>query len=126
MTSLILSGMTRPELRVFLHWFCGCGDPEAACAALLQLLELHPLYKYPDRLDPLIPDPGLQYLVLYMLDHWKLTEHGSSIGGAWLTPFGDSVREALRREAADGFEALMGKGYCIHGYDDDDREHTCL
>jgi hypothetical protein len=119
-------GMTRPELRVFLSdHFCGCGSPEAASAALLRLLRLHPLYDHRAEFKAWVPDDGIEYLLLYALDRWELTEHGGSAGGAWLTPKGEAVRDALTREEADGFEALNGN-YCVHGYDVDDESHDCM
>ena len=108
--------MTRQELSVFLKtWFCGCGLPEAAARALRDLLALHPLYENRESFERMIPDSGLQYLVLYMLAHLDLTEHGGSCGGGWLTEKGKAVLDALNREAADGFEALMSQR-CMHGY----------
>jgi hypothetical protein len=99
--------MTRPELRVFLGgWFCGCGNPEDAAAALLRLLNLHPLSDHRDEFEKWVPDSGLQYLLLYSLDRYELTEHGGTVGGAWLTSKGEAVRDALAREEGDGFAAL--------------------
>jgi hypothetical protein len=118
--------MTRQELRVFIsEWFCGCGDPEAASAALLRLLRLHPLYDHQDELREMVPDQGALYLLLYALDRHKLTDHGSSVAGAWLTEKGEAVRDALAREEPSKFEAL-GESWCIHGHDIDDDEHDCM
>lgn len=119
--------MDRPALRRFLdEWpFCGCGNPENAAKALLRLLCLHPLYEHGADLDTWIPDDGVQYLLLYALDGAGLTEHGGVIRGAWLTPKGEAVRDALAAEQVDGFEALCD-GHCIHGYDFDDESHTCV
>jgi hypothetical protein len=125
--------VTRQELRVALDWFCGCGSPEGAARTLLDLLELHPLYEHREKFMETIPGDGLQYLVLYALDHvtqmkpkregWF--EHGGSIGGQWLTPEGEAARDALRREAIDNFEALF-EPHCIHGYDAGDESHDCM
>lgn len=118
--------MTRQELRVFLQdWFCGCGSPEDACAALLRLLDLHPLYQHREELEAWIPDNGIRMLVLYHLDRLDLTEHGGTVEGAWLTADGTRVRDALRAEAADGFEALNEMS-CAHGYDIEDASHVCM
>ena len=116
--------MTREELRVVLSWFCGCGAPEAASRALLELLELHPLYEHQEAFQIRFPDDGVQYLLLYLLDHLDLTEHGGNVGGGWLSPKGFAVRDALRREVTDDFEVLQGPS-CIHGYDIDDLRHRC-
>lgn len=118
--------MTRPELRVFLgQWFCGCGSPEDAAAALLRLLRLHPLYENRDAFKEWITDTGIEYLLLYSLDHYELTEHGGTVGGAWLTDKGEAVRKALAREEADNFEALFAD-HCACGYDLDDESHDCF
>jgi len=108
--------MTRPELRVFLQtWFCGCGSPDLAAAYLLRLLDLHPLYEHRQELEALISDTGLEMLILYTLDRFDLTEHGGTVGGAWLSPKGEAVREALRAESGDKFVELS-RSSCIHGY----------
>lgn len=108
--------MTRPELRVFLQkWFCGCGDPTAATTRLRDILKLHPLYNHRDEFEALVPDNGLQYLLLYTLHHFDLTEHGGTVGGAWLTDKGKAVLEALNRESVDDFQELLEQS-CVHGY----------
>lgn len=118
--------MTRAELRIVLdEWFCGCGSPEEASRALLQLLRLHPLFEHYGELHDWIGDIGPEYLLLYMLDRFELTEHGGSVGGAWLTEKGEAVRDALAREEEDGFEALH-ENHCVHGYDIDDASHDCF
>lgn len=120
--------MTRQELRVFLDgWFCGCGSPDEAARFLRDLLALHPLYDHRAEFVALVPDEGLQYLLLYTLDHFDLAEHGGSIGGQWLTDKGTAVLAALNREAEDGFEALNAEA-CMHGYGVDtelDQCHEC-
>jgi hypothetical protein len=83
---------------------------------LCRLLELHPLYDHRDEVEAFFnKNTGLEYLVLYMIDHLELTEHGGSVGGAWLTDKGKAVMAALQRERVDGFEAL-GEQSCMHGY----------
>jgi hypothetical protein len=74
------------------------------------------LYEHREEFERLIPNYGLQYLVLYMLDHLDLTEHGGTVGGGWLTDKGKSVLDALQREAATEF-TFMHCNHCIHGYD---------
>ena len=108
--------MTRQALRVFLsEWFCGCGSPEAACRRLLDILALCPLYDNREAFKRLVPDDGIEMLLLYTLDHFDLIEHGVGIGGSWLTDKGTQVREALRREEGDEFETLTQQS-CCHGY----------
>jgi hypothetical protein len=118
--------MTREELRVFLsEWFCGCGRPQDAAAALSRLLRLHPLYDNGAEFESWIPDSGVQFLLLYTIDNHGLTEHGGGIGGGWLTGKGEAVRDALAREESDGFEALL-EMHCVHGFDADDAAHDCM
>jgi hypothetical protein len=120
-----MSSMTRQDLRVFLSdRFCGCGSPEAASGALLRLLRLHPLHENRAEFDAWMPDDGIEYLLLYMLDGWGLTEHGGSVAYAWLTSTGEAVRDALVREESDEFEVLHDN-HCVHGYDVDDEGHDC-
>jgi hypothetical protein len=114
--------MTRQELRAFLSaWFCGCGNPETAAARLRDLLALHPLFDHRPEFEQLVPDDGIQHLLLYTLDHFDLTEHGGTVGGGWLTPKGQAVLEALNVEAADEYKALTVQA-CIHGYAIDGEE----
>jgi hypothetical protein len=108
--------MTREELRVFLQgWFCGCGNPDDAAKTLHDVLAAH-VARDRDTLTALLPDVGVRHLLLYTLDHFGLTEHGSSVEGAWLTDKGTRVFEALVREAPDNFETLTEGDVCIHGY----------
>lgn len=109
--------MTRQELRVVLNtdWFCGCGSPETAAETLLQILDMAPFYDHREQLNALIPNDGIQHLVLYSLTNRGLIEHGCSIGGSWLTSTGEAVRDALRRERDDEFDELMASA-CSHGY----------
>ena len=119
--------MTRQELRLALDdLMCGCGSPDAACATLLAVLDLHPLYEHRQEIEALLPDAGVRMLILSLLDRAGWTEHGGNVGGGWLTPLGVSVRDALRRECAErgDFDALMDNS-CGHGYDLDDPDHDC-
>lgn len=101
------AGSGQQELRAFLdEHFCGCGSPPDAYGALLRLLRLHPLHSNRAAFDEWITDSGVEYLLLYWLDHAGLTEHGGTVGGAWLTPKGESVCAALAREEGDGFDNL--------------------
>ena len=108
--------MTRQELRVFLNsWQCGCGQPEQAARFLHEMLKLCPFFENREALKAKLPDDGLEYFVLYILDHLDVIEHGGGVGGAWLSEYGKSVLEALDREVGDGFDALTDQA-CIHGY----------
>ena len=109
--------MTLPELRVFLQpWFCGCGSPDLAASRLRDLLALHPLHANREAFEALVPDDGLEMLLLYTLSHFGLTEHGGTVGGGWLTPLGAQVLEALHREAVTDF-AAVAESSCVHGHD---------
>jgi hypothetical protein len=138
--------MTRHELRVELDtWMCGCGLPHAAARFLHDVLQTYAvraeasaplsLFKPEDRLalervwnaessalKVLLPTDGLFYFVLYVLSDWELLEHGSSVGGSWLTDKGKAVYAALHAEEPDGFHALLDGVRCVHGYD---IEETC-
>jgi len=117
--------MTRQQLRVFLEpWFCGCGSPEKAAARLRDLLGLHPLYENREAFEQLVPDSGLEYLLLYTLQYFDLTEHGGSVSGGWLTEKGKDVLVALNRETADDYETLMAQS-CSHGYAVEDELQDC-
>lgn len=74
---------------------CGCGNPEEALALVRDLLVLAPFYDNPAAVEARIVDPGARHLVLSMLDNAGLIEHGSSIGGAWLTAKGAYCRRVL-------------------------------
>lgn len=73
-----------------------------------------------------LPSDGVRYFVLYLLDHWDLTEHGGSVGGSWLSEKGRDVLAVLRLEAEDGFQRLCAS-CCIHGYpwDESTEEGEC-
>lgn len=117
--------MTRQETRVFLQeWFCGCGIPTTAVARLRDLLTLHPLYDNRAAFELLVPNDGIQYLLLYTLDHFELTEHGGSVDGAWLTDKGKALLDSLNREADDGYHTLMETS-CIHGYSVENELEDC-
>lgn len=85
--------------------FCGCGEPDLAIAAFREIMDL---FVEPDgeriavHLDRARRDEyarrhgaGLACLILYWLDAMKLTEHGGSVHGSWLTTVGERVREQV-------------------------------
>jgi hypothetical protein len=108
--------VTTPELRVFFQsWFCGCGAPDDAADALRRLLLWHERRDDVEELYVLLPDTGMQYLLLYTLDRYELTEHGGSVIGAWLTDKGKAILAALVREKElDNYESLFVTS-CVHG-----------
>lgn len=118
--------LERHELRVlFADEFCGCGNPERAWDTIHTLLGLHPLYENRELIENLYPDLGVRMLLLGRLDHLRLTEHGGTIEGAWLTDLGKATLAGLNRELADNFDGLTNGDYCIHGFDFD-ADHDCM
>ena len=95
-----------------LDW-CGCGNPEEADRAILNYLESLSYYactvcegEYKERnIDQKhntrsvfgVFNESLILCLMYAMDEKGLTEHGSSIYGAWLTTKGYAVRLCLRR-----------------------------
>lgn len=70
---------------------CGCGCPEDAFKLIGDLLALMPLYDDQRwvKADALIGSPGAAHIVLsHLEENGGLIEHGSSIGGSWLTDKG--------------------------------------
>lgn len=72
--------------------FCGCGNNEIAMSLVGDVLRL---LSKPDRdyreIESFIPNEAMLLFILYYLDAKYLTEHGSSVYGSWLTPFGHEV-----------------------------------
>lgn len=89
--------------------FCGCGCPEEAVALVRDALDGPPRDWSPDQPAPLghaelsaiiaaNPDRAA-WFVLYALDSWEFTEHGSSLtGGGWLTSRGKQAVEVFRAD----------------------------
>ncbi|QEE39814.1 MULTISPECIES: hypothetical protein [unclassified Methylobacterium] len=79
-----------------LGW-CGCGAPWAAADWLRRALEAHPAWEKESQQGAVWGEGhGRAYVLRYMLDHAALTEHGGSVGGAWLTERGERVLAALQ------------------------------
>ena len=77
---------------------CGCGQPELFYQAVIELLEY---YGQSERIPGWVYEEKHRYFVANVLDHLELTEHGSSIGGAWLTDAGREALAFLREWGAD-------------------------
>lgn len=86
--------------------FCGCGNPEKAREYLVNLLQ-----SMKDRsasswevnnVEKVALSEGVFYFVMYVLDAMRLTEHGGSVGGSWLTEKGEKMLEFLRSEHEGG------------------------
>ena len=80
--------------------FCGCGDPDAAWqvvgAELRRCATPH---------DQRKGHPGdnndCWWVLAYLLDHLRLTEHGSSVSGAWLDGDGQAALDWLDQNIDD-------------------------
>lgn len=78
-----------------LNW-CGCGDPDSAKIAIRDFLRAFHADKLEKREGRLLEKFGVNNVyennlllcLAYTLDAAGLTEHGSSIGSAWLTAEG--------------------------------------
>lgn len=100
--------------------FCGCGCPETSMESVCDYLDIVDLRhtKSDDKLNryensikarklmqdkfnvrDVYSDPLLQYMA-YSLDDAGLTEHGSSIGGAWITDLGRMCKYTIRLRIA--------------------------
>lgn len=77
--------------------FCGCGCPEDAYALVRAVLELCPLFDHRAEVAALLGDSGIHYFVLYAIDRTGLIEHGSSVGGSWLTAKGKHYLPLMRK-----------------------------
>ena len=89
---------------------CGCGCPELTYELIRRVLNIRAdkhndkityeetTRRYKDDLD--LDDSndnqsGALQFILYMLDSKEIVEHGSSIGGCWLTKLGDMYLTVL-------------------------------
>jgi hypothetical protein len=104
--------MLTEELASFFAYdllgLCGCGNPEDAWDVIRRVLrirslcrereydEIKQMYKDELRLDiDNDVDWGILQFILYILDDKGLVEHGSSIGGCWLTELGEMYLTVL-------------------------------
>ena len=79
--------------------FCVCGDPDAAWQAVRA--ELRRCGTPYDQRQPYPADNGYWWVLAYLLDHLRLTEHGSSVGGAWLDGDGQAALDWLDQHIDD-------------------------
>jgi hypothetical protein len=78
--------------------FCSCGNPDAHLQTIQMGLELHKGEDKDGKLLKWINDnPVVGWFLLYCLESWGLTEHGSNIGFGWLTQDGEELLMFLRQ-----------------------------
>lgn len=78
---------------------CGCNQPEAAYHLVRDILDLAPFYDNGNwrKAQALIGTDGAFQIVIGLLTSLDLLEHGGSMGGSWITPKGEYVRDMLHR-----------------------------
>ena len=99
--------------------FCGCGSPGDAWEAVHD--ELKRLRN--NHSDCLVyvnhPDDKHWWVLAYLLDHLKLTEHGGNVSNAWLDGDGDDVLKFLDEWGDDWKERedvnFVGADGCVWG-----------
>ena len=95
---------------------CGCGNAEASYALVRILLGLTPFFNHTEAIEALVPDEAARHIVLSCLDSAGLIEHGTSIGGSWITPKGAFFLDVLR-EIGDNWDRLRELGMPHDGGD---------
>ena len=86
-----------------LDW-CGCGEPNKAIEIVEKLLDVMSEREFDDRHKKLkeyfdvdyVYDNPLLLCLAYTMDAAKFTDHGSSIGWAWLTEDGENFLWAIK------------------------------
>lgn len=83
-------------LVVYNDLMCGCGMFDARMEILKEVMNAFPLYEF-ENVPEYLRTP-LGELLLCLLDQAELIEHGTSIGGSWLTEKGERFQKALNDE----------------------------
>ena len=105
-----------PEMAIVKHYhffvlkWCGCGDPLKADLVVGKFLEMLGELDLDKRKEIMqkeygvksIYDSDLLMCLAYTMDAAGLTEHGSSIGWAWLTEDGENFLWAIREAERKG------------------------
>jgi len=94
--------------------FCGCGSPEDAYDLVKAILGLAPFYQNWESgrsngkmaQEVLGGHDGVWYFVLYAIDRTGLIEHGTSIGGSWLTTKGKHYLPLMQAHPWDSITAV--------------------
>jgi len=89
------------EVAEISDMFCGCGEPEKAWQSILDRLEDSTATRW-----ALPVDSGLDYILVYLLDYLKLTEHGTTCRFSWLTRKGEIVLKFLQEYGVDWEDKL--------------------
>ncbi len=87
---------------------CGCGDSDKFIGYVKDiyksLFEKNKMYDTPDypefikKTSELIYKTEINQLIVMIFDKYDIVDHGSSIGGCWLTEFGVSLHYAWIKE----------------------------
>lgn len=99
--------MKLPKEIETIHWMCcGCGERDKMWTAIHNYLENFSLIgdDWTKRTIELVT--GEQYFLAYYLDDIGLLDHGSGIGGSWITEQGGQVLEFLRTISPDYDNAI--------------------
>jgi hypothetical protein len=89
-----------PEyIREITEIFCGCGQPETAWQWIKDYLTLCHERKWEK--GCWAPETGQDYLAVYLMDHLRLTEHGTSVRYCWLEKKGEQVLAFLNEHGVD-------------------------
>lgn len=87
------SELDSEEEFIQLFGFCGCGRPEKVMLYIRDyLLEVSKDISKRD-----MKDDAAYWMAAYLCDDKGLTEHGSSVAGAWLTDLGREWLEKLNK-----------------------------
>lgn len=86
-----------------LEW-CGCDRPEEVDRMMLAYLEARAVEDFP-KPHPEGVSEDAETLLAYIADQLGWTEHGGSVGGAWLSPAGETALNNLRRYASEQEQA---------------------
>lgn len=94
---------------------CGCGNPEDAHRLIHQILSLAPLHTDDSwqKARELIGSDGAFQIVLSALNDANLMEHGTTVGGSWLTDRGKWFLWAVEQVGGIGTltDKLDGVGF---------------
>lgn len=85
--------------RWFGQYFCGCGNPPEALAALNEVLGIYQptddnMFVSLEKLKVFEEKhgEGFALLLLYLLEGAGITQHGGSVYGAWMTTLGRDLK----------------------------------